>query len=75
MNARYMIDHKTYLLLHDHREKDTAPEFGDLSPHVWNSDVPPEDPFVLLLPSTIKGYNLHDKKWGLLSMAGSLIWR
>ena len=69
MTTRYMIDQKTYFQLHPNLAGGgdrTDRHGGDLPPSVLTSDTPPKDPFILLLPSTIKGYNVHDKKWGTL---------
>jgi SpoVK/Ycf46/Vps4 family AAA+-type ATPase len=62
-----MIDQNTYFQLHPYLAGGgdrVDRRGGDLPPSVLASDTPPKDPFVLLIPSTIKGYNVHDKKWG-----------
>jgi hypothetical protein len=65
MATRYMIDPTTYSQLHWYCRREVVPPPGDLSTEEWASDIPPKDPFLLLLPDTIKGYNMQDKKWGL----------
>ncbi|CAO2651416.1 Nn.00g039860.m01.CDS01 [Neocucurbitaria sp. VM-36] len=62
---RYMIDIDTYRRMHSDEDL-KAREKDDLSEETMNSDAPPEDDFVLLLPAKIQGYGFHDKKWRLL---------
>lgn len=51
-----------YKQLHT-REAEPPVHVSDLDQDTLKSDQPPADPFVLLLPATIRGYGLHDKKW------------
>jgi SpoVK/Ycf46/Vps4 family AAA+-type ATPase len=62
-----MIDPKTYVRLHG--RDDRVEDKGDLPESAFESDTPPEDPFVLLLPPTMKGFKMHDKKWVDLDVA------
>ena len=62
-----MIDPKTYVRLHGRYDRDE--DKGDLLESAFESDTPPEDPFVLLLPPTMKGFKMHDKKWVDLDVA------
>ena len=66
MNYRYMIDFKTYLKLH---YKDLTIRIDpdaevELDLALENPDELPKQPFLLLLPTHIKGYNLRTKSWG-----------
>ncbi|GAB1312745.1 hypothetical protein MFIFM68171_02955 [Madurella fahalii] len=62
-NPRYMIDTMTYKDLHSKDNTEMAKSRDDLGEERMNSDTPPEDPFVLLLPPKIFGFGIHDKKW------------
>ena len=62
-NPRYMVDIKTHKELHAKEQGNDGPGQDDLGKELMDSDTPPEDPFVLLLPPKILGYGLHDKKW------------
>ena len=59
-DLRYMIDPITYKKLHKNH---TAPLRDDLGPEVFSADESPSDPFPLLLPATINGFNMRNKKW------------
>ncbi|KAI0892965.1 hypothetical protein F4806DRAFT_488633 [Annulohypoxylon nitens] len=66
-NERYMIDVKTYRTLHSESQYRVT-EFGEriidqLEEEAMSKDKPPEDCFELLLPPTIKGFQLRTKKW------------
>ena len=59
-DLRYMIDPLTYKKLH----KTFAPPLrDDLGPKLTSAEKPPPDPFPLLLPATISGFNMRNKKW------------
>ena len=64
---RYMIDPATYNKLH----KDTSKEsyVDDLGPSLMNAEEPPPDPFLLLLPNTIDGFNMQTKRWEVLEVS------
>ncbi|RGP72192.1 p-loop containing nucleoside triphosphate hydrolase [Fusarium sporotrichioides] len=62
-NPRYMVDMATYRELHNKENDQKSIEHGDLGQEAMNSDDPPDDTFVLLLPPRIRGFGLHDKKW------------
>ena len=59
-DLRYMIDPITYKKLHN---KNAAPLRDDLGPELVSAEKPPSDPFPLLLPATINGFNMRNKKW------------
>ena len=65
---RYMIDPATYRKLHS---KDTSERRlrDDLGPEVMSAKEPPPDPFLMLLPRTINGFNMQNKKWEELQVA------
>ncbi|KAL2148121.1 hypothetical protein VTH82DRAFT_2016 [Thermothelomyces myriococcoides] len=66
-NPRYMIDMATFKELHPEEQEDaTAKNREALGKEAMESDTPPQDPFVLLLPPKILGYGLHDEKWSSL---------
>lgn len=54
-----MVDALTYEQIHPTEQltqrQYTGPAVAD--------EEPPEDPFILLLPASIRGFALHDKKW------------
>lgn len=58
-----MIDVATYHDLHSKEQGQANVSQNDLSEELMASDEAPEGPFVLLLPSKIRGFGLHDKKW------------
>ncbi|KAI1411714.1 hypothetical protein F5Y13DRAFT_200698 [Hypoxylon sp. FL1857] len=66
-DERYVIDLKTYRSLHkDNQYENRAYRMGlvdELGEEVMSKDEPPDDQFALLLPPTIKGFNLRRKKW------------
>ena len=65
---RYMIDPATYKKLH---KKDSAHLAlrDDLGSRVMSARDPPHDPFLLLLPSTIDGFNMQNKRWEELEVS------
>jgi uncharacterized protein DUF7025/ATPase family protein associated with various cellular activities (AAA) len=69
---RFMIDMAMYIQLH---ARELAQQ-DDLSPKTMYADSPPDDPFVLLLPSKIRGYGFVDKEWIDLSVENfrSVVW-
>lgn len=60
-----MIDVESYKKLHPRITETKVPNRDDLGPLVMASDAPPEGVFTLLLPSTIVGFNIREKKWSL----------
>ncbi|KAI9687859.1 MAG: hypothetical protein M1822_001940 [Bathelium mastoideum] len=60
-NERYMIDLKTYQRLHGYVVHGGLKD--ELGPEAIAQDDPPDEQFLLLLPLSIKGYNLRRKKW------------
>lgn len=64
-----MIDMETHRELHSETPRpDPAPH--DLSDEAMNAEKPPGTPFLLLLPPTILGFHMHDKKWSKCSIFG-----
>ena len=59
-DLRYMIDPITYKKLHNNY---ASPLQDDLGPELFSAEKPPSDPFPLLLPATINGFNMRNKKW------------
>ena len=59
-DLRYMIDPITYKTLH---KNNAQPLRDDLGPEVVSAEKPPSDPFPLLLPATINGFSMRNKKW------------
>jgi hypothetical protein len=76
---RYMIDLKMYRELHK-KDKDRDNTYlgakDDLEDGVLEKDEPPNEQFLYMLPSTIKGYNLKKKKWLDLEVyqIGDVVW-
>lgn len=54
-----MIDLNTYGQMHPDAVQAHSREDEGLE----KQEIPPADPFLLLLPNTIRGYGFHDKKW------------
>lgn len=57
---RYMVDLKAYRSLHMGNGSRMQDELG---PEAMAKEDPPDDKFELLLPPTIKGFNMRRKKW------------
>ncbi|CZR64932.1 uncharacterized protein PAC_14832 [Phialocephala subalpina] len=57
-----MIDMDMYRRMNSD-ESESPPKKGDLEPEVMENDEAPGGSFALLLPATIKGCGLQDKKW------------
>ncbi|KAK4206269.1 Fidgetin-like protein 1 [Rhypophila decipiens] len=63
-NPRYMVDMATYLSLHHVQGiAGISPDEDSISDELINGENPPGESFLLLLPSKILGFGLHDKKW------------
>jgi hypothetical protein len=56
-----MVDDATYKLMHGDEEPVEGRE--ELDENSMRTDALPAEPFVLLLPATIRGYGFHNKKW------------
>ncbi|KAI0534775.1 hypothetical protein GGR58DRAFT_43234 [Xylaria digitata] len=67
VDERYMIDLQAYRSLHKNNQYDGFPRisglFDELGPEAMKKDEPPDESFELLLPATIKGFNMRRKKW------------
>ena len=57
-----MIDHDMYQELHSDEDK-RPPAKDDLEAEQFASTKPPKDPFVFILPATIPGFQMENKKW------------
>lgn len=68
-NPRYMIDMEMYKTLHsdDDKQEDSPKSTQTLAYEILCRDEPPCDNFLLLLPPTLLGFGMHDKKWSELS--------
>ncbi|KAF2020927.1 P-loop containing nucleoside triphosphate hydrolase protein [Aaosphaeria arxii CBS 175.79] len=62
ISNRFMIDMDTYRNLHPVNQETRDEEDEGIK----KLKQPPNETFVLLLPSHIRGYGFHDKKWSLL---------
>jgi hypothetical protein len=49
--------------MHSDGDEDEKTWRYELDEAVMNSNEIPKEPFVLLLPATIKGFGFHNKKW------------
>ena len=56
-----MVDTETYNLMHI--SEDVNHDRTELSGDEMRAAKPPAEPFILLLPATIRGYGFHNKKW------------
>ncbi|KAF2833898.1 P-loop containing nucleoside triphosphate hydrolase protein [Ophiobolus disseminans] len=66
-NLRYMIDMTTYKLMHgDEGDEEPPAPRNELPEHEMRAEVYPAEPFILLLPATVRGYGFHNKKWSRL---------
>lgn len=54
-----MIDLPTYGRMHPN----TAIVHDTESEGIELLETPPKDPFLFLLPASVRGYGFHDKKW------------
>jgi hypothetical protein len=57
-----MIDLRMYKKMHP-ESADATEQARTYEQSIDGMEDPPEDPFLLLLPATIRGYRFHDKKW------------
>ncbi|KAF4426998.1 ATPase family AAA domain-containing protein FIGL1 [Colletotrichum fructicola] len=69
-NPRYMIDMEMYKNLHsdDEKHEDSPKSIRTLAFEIMCRDEPPSDSFLLLLPPTVPGFGMHDKKWRILQV-------
>jgi hypothetical protein len=58
-----MVDDTTYKLMHGDRDEELEEYREVLDEGSMHADELPAEPFVLLLPATIRGYGFHNKKW------------
>jgi hypothetical protein len=65
-----MVDVSAYWTLHSDSVSEMSPEYINTQPGMiklgakaMESDEPPDDNFVYLLPPTTRGYNMVEKKW------------
>jgi hypothetical protein len=62
-----MVDDITYKLMHGDDDDEASEGREELDEDSMRCDDLPEEPFVLLLPATIRGYGFHNKKWSKCS--------
>ncbi|CAD6455886.1 b955f86c-b9d4-4da0-9f5c-cbda508bb4bc [Sclerotinia trifoliorum] len=72
-DERFMIDLMTYRELHEQQsegQKSHVPEVfkDDLGPDTMKHEDPPDEKFIYLLLSSIKGFNLQRKRWADLQV-------
>ena len=60
-----MIDLDTYKTLHSDSSLSKAHLRADIAPEDMAKDSPPEGDSILVIPPSITGYQLRQKKWGL----------
>jgi hypothetical protein len=70
-----MIDMKTFRKLHQKRVQNTDASEAPASRQRWSSlhpdangktsEMPPDDEFIFMTQSTIFGFDLAEKKWGM----------
>ena len=59
-----MIDIDTYKTLHAESTLSRRGLHGDLDKETMAKDEPPDGDVMLVVPPTITGYHLRQKKWG-----------
>ena len=64
---RYMIDPAIHKKLHKKDYEESLRD--DLGSQGMSADQPPSGPFLLLLPNTINGFNMQNKRWEELEVA------
>ncbi|KAI8181234.1 putative 26S proteasome regulatory subunit-like protein [Colletotrichum sp. SAR 10_86] len=66
-SARFMVDLATYRLMHPPKKPEFSSQTRRLSNNTWPKNLKWEDEItpdmILLLPSTVYGFNLQEKKW------------
>jgi hypothetical protein len=64
-----MIDMAAYRKMHPPKSTYNQPTKlrDDLGPAKMSRDEPPDGDFCLLLPSTIDGFNMNEKKWSMIT--------
>jgi hypothetical protein len=62
-----MVDDMTYRLMHGDGDEEPDEDRDELDEDSIHADHLPAEPFVLLLPATIRGYGFHNKKWSKFS--------
>lgn len=63
-----MVDMSAYRTLHADKIPAPDPDRENLNSFAMAHEEPPDDPFVLLLPPSVKGFGFHDKKWSELKV-------
>ncbi len=66
---KYMVDVNTYRQMHpaESDQELATDEEMRLQGVDMSSDDFPSEPFCIMLPSTIRGYGFHDKRWSKYS--------
>jgi hypothetical protein len=65
-----MVDTTIYRLMHGDENEEPTTDRMDLDEEAMGADSVPAEPFVLLLPATIRGYGFHNKKWSKFPQFG-----
>ncbi|KAJ8133091.1 hypothetical protein O1611_g531 [Lasiodiplodia mahajangana] len=68
VSSRYMIDMKIYNELHTTLPTAAPPNSVSLTEEDMRAENPPDPEMVFLLPSTIRGFGMPDKKWHTLML-------
>lgn len=63
-----MVDFQTYRYMHPDALAARKRLNDSLGPDKMASEKLPEDDFVLLLPPSVYGFNMLDKKWGMFQI-------
>ncbi|KAK0752062.1 hypothetical protein B0T18DRAFT_403997 [Schizothecium vesticola] len=79
--SRYMVDFSTYKKLHPANFRGTSSRPGsvdrkEMDAALMDNDTPPQGPELLVLPDSVTGYNLRQKKWQdlRLDLAQNVTW-
>jgi hypothetical protein len=64
-DVRFMIDITTYKKMHADSAVSKRHLRDDLGPEAMAQDAPPGENFLLLLPPSILGFNMQEKKWSM----------
>jgi hypothetical protein len=68
-----MIDLSTYRKMHPELAEDTGTT-RMYQEGIQDLDIAPEDPFLFLLPATVRGFRFHDKKWSIPMLPRSQVY-
>ncbi|KAI1131336.1 AAA family ATPase [Nemania abortiva] len=68
VSSRYMIDMKMYNELHTTSPMTAPPDSVYLTEEDMRAENPPDTEMIFLLPSSIRGFGMSDKKWHTLML-------